>query len=82
MSENLRGREILEIFVISDNIHWGGRALQVVLPGLKGLKNSKKLLIMHVVVQLGHGECVRIEGNQLNLTIRASDGQDTGNHII
>ena len=82
MSENLRGREILKIFVIGDNIHWGGRALQVVLPGFEGLENSEELLVMHVVVQLGCGECVRIEGDQPNLAIGTSDGQDTGNHIV
>ena len=82
MSENLRDREILKIFVISDNIHQGGRALQVVLPGFEGLENSEKLLIMCVVVQLGRGECARIEGNWPNLTIGTSDGRDTGDHIV
>ena len=81
MSENLRGGEILEMFVISDNIHWGGRALQGVSPGFEGLKDSKELLVMHVVVHL-HGECVRIEDNQPNLIIGTSDGQDTGNCIV
>ena len=37
---------------------------------------------MCIVVQLGCGECARIEGDQLNLTIRTSDGQDTGDHIV
>ena len=73
MSDNLRGGEILEMFVISDNIHWGGRALQVVSPGFEGLEDSKELLVMHVVVHL-HGECVRIEDNQPNLIIGTSDG--------
>ena len=82
MSENLRDREILKIFVISDNIHQGGRALQVVLPGFEGLENSEKLLIMCVVVQLGRGEYARIEGNWPNLTIGTSDGRDTGDHIV
>ncbi|KIM65451.1 hypothetical protein SCLCIDRAFT_112528, partial [Scleroderma citrinum Foug A] len=81
-SENLRGREILKIFVISDNIHQGGRALQVVSPGFEGLKNSEELLVMCVIVQLRHGECARVEGNWLNLAIRTGDGQDTGDRIV
>ncbi|KIM62260.1 hypothetical protein SCLCIDRAFT_120116, partial [Scleroderma citrinum Foug A] len=81
-SENLKGREILKIFVIGNNIHQGGRALQVVSPGFESLKNSEELLVMHIVVQLGHGECVRIEGDQPNLAIGTSDGQDTGNRIV
>ncbi|KIM57580.1 hypothetical protein SCLCIDRAFT_130035, partial [Scleroderma citrinum Foug A] len=81
-SENLRGREILKIFVIGNNIHQGGRALQVVSPGFESLENSEELLVMHVVVQLGRGECARIEGDWPNLAIRTSDGQDTSNRIV
>ncbi|KIM65174.1 hypothetical protein SCLCIDRAFT_113551, partial [Scleroderma citrinum Foug A] len=77
-SENLRGREILKIFVIGNNIHRGGRALQVVSPGFESLENSEELLVMRVIVQLGHGECARIEGDWPNLAIGTSDGQDTG----
>ena len=82
MSENLRGREILKIFVIGNNIHQGGRALQVVSPGFESLENSEELLVMRVVVQLGRSECARIEGDWPNLAIRTSDGQDTGDHIV
>ncbi|KIM68373.1 hypothetical protein SCLCIDRAFT_105601, partial [Scleroderma citrinum Foug A] len=81
-SENLRGREILKIFVISNNIHQGGRALQVVSPGFEGLENSEKLLVMRGVVQLRHGECARVEGDWPNLVIRTGDGQDTSDHIV
>ena len=73
---------MLKIFVIGDNVHWGGRALQVVSPGFEGLENSKELLVMCVVVQLRCSECARIEGDQLNLAIGAGDGKDTGNRIV
>ena len=63
MSENLRGREILEIFVIGDNVHWEGRALKVVPPGFEGLENSEELLVMRVLVWLGCSECARVEGD-------------------
>ncbi|KIM53882.1 hypothetical protein SCLCIDRAFT_138030, partial [Scleroderma citrinum Foug A] len=81
-SENLRGREILKIFVVGKNIHKGGRALQVVLPGFESLEDSKELLVMCVVVQLGHGQSVRVEGDRPNLAIGTGDGQDTGNCIV
>ena len=68
--------------MVSDNIHWGGRALQVVSPGLEGLEDSKELLVMCIIVQLGHGECARIEGDQLNLTIGTGDGQDASDLVI
>ena len=68
--------------MVGDNIHQGGRALQVVLPGFEGLENSEELLVMCVVVQLGHSQGARVEGNWPNLTIGTSDGQDTGDHIV
>ena len=81
-SENLRGREILKIFVIGNNIHRGGRALQVVSPGFESLEDSEELLVMRVVVQLRRSECVRIEGDRSNLAIGTSDRQDTGDCIV
>ena len=82
MSENLRGREILKILVISNNIHWGGRALQVVSPGFEGLEDSEELLVMCVVVQLGRGHGARAEDDWLNLAIGTGDGQDTSDNIF
>ena len=82
MSENLRGREILKIFVIGNNIHQGDRTLQVVSPGFDGLKDSKELLVMHVVVQFGCSQGVRVEGNWPNLAIGTGDRQDTGDCIV
>ena len=51
-------------------------------PGFESLENSKELLVMRVVVQLGRSECARIEGDRPNLAIRTGDGQDTGNRIV
>ena len=82
MSENLRGREILKILVISNNIHWGGRALQVVSPGFEGLEDSEELLVMCVVVQLRRGQGARAEDDWLNLAIGTGDGQDTSDNIF
>ena len=68
--------------MISNNIHRGGRALQVVSPGFEGLEDSEELLVMCVVVQLGCSQGVRVEGDWLNLAIRTSDGQDTGDCVV
>ena len=68
--------------MIGNNIHQGGRALQVVSSGFESLENSEELLVMCVIVQLRRGECVRIEGDRPNLTIGTSDGQDTSDHIV
>jgi len=50
MGENLRGRKILQVFVVSYDVNQEGRALQVVTPGLEGLKNSEELLVMSIII--------------------------------
>jgi len=48
--ENIRGREILQVFVVSHNVNWEGRALQVVTSALEGLKDSEELFVMSIVI--------------------------------
>jgi len=67
--ENLRGREILQVFVVGHDVNQEGRALQVVMPGFESLKDSEELLIMSIIVQLGHGQSVRVEHDQSYLII-------------
>jgi len=82
MGENLRGRKILQVFVVGHDVNREGRALQVVTPALESLKDSEELLVMSIIVQLGRGQSVRVEHNRLYLVVRTCDGQDTGNCIV
>jgi len=61
MGENLRGREILQVFVVGHDINREGRALQVVMPVLEGLEDSEELLVVSIVVQLGCGQSAGVE---------------------
>jgi len=74
MGENLRGRKVLQVFVVGHNVDREGRALQVVTPGLEGFENSEKLLVVSIVVQLGGSQSARVECNWSYLVIRTCDG--------
>jgi len=50
MGENLRGGEVLQVFVVSHDVNWEGRALQVVTPALESLEDSEELLVMSIIV--------------------------------
>jgi len=69
MGENLRGGEILQVFVVGHDVDREGRALQIMTPGLEGFENSEKLLVVRIVVQLGRGQSARVKHNRLYLVI-------------
>ena len=52
------------------------------MPGFESLKDCEELLVMGIVVQLGHSQCLRIEGNQAKLTIHTGDGEDSSDCVI
>ena len=49
-SKDLGSGEVLQVLVVSDNVDRKGGTLKVVSPNLKSIENSKKLLVMSVVV--------------------------------
>jgi len=69
MGENLRGGEVLQVFVVGHNVNWKGRALQVVTPALESLEDSKELLVVSIIVQLGRSQSVGVECNRSYLVI-------------
>jgi len=69
MGENLRGGEVLQVFVVGHDVNREGRALQVVTPALESLEDSEELLIMSIVVQLRRGQSARVEHNRSYLII-------------
>ena len=54
--EHLRGGEVLEIFVVRDNVDRGGGTFQIMAPGAKGLEYGEELLVVHVIVQFRRGK--------------------------
>jgi hypothetical protein len=52
-SEEFHGTEILQIFVVGDDVDWVWSTLEVMAPCPKGLMDRKKFLIMDIVVEFG-----------------------------
>jgi len=67
--ENLRGGEVLQVFVVGHDVNREGRALRVVTPAFEGLEDSEELLVMSIVVQLGHGQSARVKRDRSYLII-------------
>jgi len=53
-----------------------------VLPNLKSFKDSKKFLVMHVVVQLYHGESTGVKGHQMNFIFFITNRKDCSESIV
>ena len=74
--------EILQILVVSDNIHQSGRTFQIVMPGAESLVDSEELLIMGIVVEFQSSQRPRAEHNWADLTILTMDGDETRDGIV
>jgi len=68
--------------VVGHDVNREGRALQVVTPALESLEDSKELLVVSIVVQLGRSQSVGVECNQSYLIVRTCDGQDTSDRVV
>jgi len=80
--EDFGGREILQVFVVSDDINRGGRALKVMVPVPECLKDGKEFLIMGVIVQLWSSQGPGVECYWTDFSIGAGDRQDTSDGIV
>ncbi|KIN99348.1 hypothetical protein M404DRAFT_155617, partial [Pisolithus tinctorius Marx 270] len=80
--EYFRGRKVLKILVVSNNINWRGQALKVVTPGLECFKNCKQFLIMGVIIQLQGHQSPGVESDQMYLAIATGDREDAGDGIV
>ena len=52
LSPEFGGCKVLQVLVVGDDINWSCGAFKIVAPGSKSLMDSKKLLIMGVIVEL------------------------------
>ena len=48
--------EVGEVLVISENLHWKGRAMKVMAPRFQGTDDSKEFPVIDVVVSFCGGE--------------------------
>ncbi|KIN95466.1 hypothetical protein M404DRAFT_165679, partial [Pisolithus tinctorius Marx 270] len=56
--------------------------LQVVSPGLEGFKDSKQLLIVGVIVEFWHRQCLGVQGDWAKLVVFTSNGQYASDGIF
>ena len=82
LSKDLGSREILKVLMVCNDIDGFCGAFKVMTPVFKGFKDSQKLFIMGIVVELGSVETAGQEGNRVNLTIFKIDRKDGSNSIV
>ena len=68
--------------MVHDDVNRRGRAFEVMVPVLECFKDCKKFLIVGVIVQLRSSQGLGVVGDQTNLSISASDRQDTSDSIV
>ena len=80
--QDLGAGEVLQVLVVGDHINWRGRALEVVLPVLEGLKDGQQLLVLGIIIQLRGGQSLQMVSYRLELRISANNGQNASNSIV
>ena len=69
VGQELHHGEILQILVVSDNIHRSGRTFQIVMPGAESLIDGEELLIMGIIVEFWHSQHPRVECNWMEMIL-------------
>jgi len=82
LGQNLGSRKILKIFMIHNNIDRISWTFQVVSLNFESFKNGKQFLVMHVIVQLHHGESAGVKGHQINFVFFVNNGKDCSKSIV
>ena len=60
-SQEFRGQEILQVLVVGNDVNWGTRAFEVVMPLSEGLEDGQKFFVVHVVIEFGACESLGME---------------------
>jgi hypothetical protein len=68
-SENLGSSEVLEIFVIHNNVNWVTCTLKVVMPSFKSFEDCKKLLVVDVVVNFSPRKGVGVKSDRMDFSV-------------
>jgi len=80
--EDFGSREILQVFVVGDDVNRGGRTLKVMAPVPECLEDGKEFLIVGVIVQLRSSQGPGVECYRTDLSVGAGDRQDTSDSIV
>lgn len=80
--ECLSCRKVLEVLVVCDNVDCKRGSLKIMTPVSKGIINSKKLLIVHVIVEFWRGERSALECDRMKLPVISENGENGCNCIL
>ena len=63
IGENFGGQEILQIFVICNNIYKKFKSFQIVILDIESFKDHKKFFIVYIIAEFNSFEYVKMEYN-------------------
>ena len=64
-SEEFRGREILQILVIGNNVDRGTGAFEIVTPSSEGLEDGQQFFVVHIIIKFGARESSGMECDRM-----------------
>jgi len=82
LGQHLGSRKILKIFMIHNNIDGISWTFQVIFPNLESFENSKQFLFMCVIVQLHHGESVKVKDHWMNFILFVNNRKDCSKSMV
>ncbi|KAF8623812.1 hypothetical protein AX17_007283 [Amanita inopinata Kibby_2008] len=80
--EELGSGEILQVFVVSEDLNRITGAFQVAAPLFKHFIDREELFVMSIIIELGRSEGAGVERDRVEVAIIAVDGEYRGKSII
>ena len=68
-SQEFRGREILQVLVVGNNVEQGTGAFEIVTPSSEGLKDGQQFFVVHVIIEFGAREGSGMECDRMKLAV-------------
>ena len=68
--------EVGEVFMVSEDLHWEGRAMEVVSPGLQGTDDGEKFTVINIIVMFCGGNQLGEIGGWVPVPIGVSLEED------
>ena len=72
-----RGK-VLEILVVGNDVDSESGTLEIMTPDFEAFKDGKKLLVVGVIISLGVGEGMGMEGDRVDVAIGSDGGNNAG----
>jgi hypothetical protein len=80
--EHLRSSEILEVFVICNDVDRNGGTFEVMTPLPESFENGEEFLIMRVIIQLRGCKRTRVESDGAELIVGTVEREDAGDGVV